>query len=168
MHYETPVENTPLMTLDEVLLAAQRAKANGASRFCMAAAWRSPKEKDLDKVAEMIKAVKALGLETCVTLGQLKAGQAQQLKEAGLDYYNHNMDTAKDKYADIVSTRVYEDRLETLGQVRKERLSVLLLWLVLPCLRALCDCLPEEQRWMKPHRHCVFLLEPTPFFTEIG
>lgn len=124
VHYETPVENKPLMALDEVLLAARAAKANGASRFCMAAAWRSPKEKDLDKVVEMITAVKDLGLETCVTLGHLKKGQAHQLKEAGLDYYNHNVDTAQDKYGEIISTRVYEDRLETLGQVREEGISV--------------------------------------------
>lgn len=124
VHHETPVENKPLMALDEVLHAAREAKANGASRFCMAAAWRSPKEKDLDKVVEMITAVKDLGLETCVTLGQLKAGQAQQLKKAGLDYYNHNVDTAKDKYEEIISTRVYEDRLETLGKVREAGISV--------------------------------------------
>lgn len=124
VHHETPVENKPLMALEEVLLAAQEAKAKGASRFCMAAAWRSPKEKDLDKVAEMIQAVKGLGLETCVTLGQLKAGQAEQLKKAGLDYYNHNVDTAKDKYEEIISTRAYEDRLETLGRVRSAGISV--------------------------------------------
>jgi len=116
-HYDSGVKNTPLLKLDEVREAAQRAKEQGAQRFCMGAAWRSPTEKQLDEVIAMIEAVKALGMETCVTLGLLKNGQAQRLKEAGLDYYNHNLDTEPDFYADIISTRTYEDRLQTLEQV---------------------------------------------------
>ncbi len=123
-HHETPVENEPMLKLEEVIEAATAAKANGASRFCMGAAWRGPKQHDVEAVAEMVKAVKGLGLETCATLGLLKDGQAEQLKDAGLDYYNHNIDTAPDKYADIISTRHYEDRLETLKHVRDAGLNV--------------------------------------------
>lgn len=124
VHHETAVENEPMLKLDQVLEAATAAKANGASRFCMGAAWRGPKQHDVEAVAEMVKAVKGLGLETCATLGLLKEGQAQQLKDAGLDYYNHNIDTAPDKYADIITTRNYEDRLETLHHVREAGLNV--------------------------------------------
>ena len=116
--YHTGVENQDLLPLESVLQAAQTAKANGASRFCMGAAWRGPKQKDLEPVIEMIKAVRGLGLETCATLGMLREGQAEQLAEAGLDYYNHNLDTAPEFYGEIVSTREYQDRLDTLGKVR--------------------------------------------------
>lgn len=122
--YHTGVENQPLMALDEVLQAAREAKANGASRFCMGAAWRSPKQKDLEPVLKMIAEVKSLGLETCATLGMLKQGQAEQLKQAGLDYYNHNLDTAPEMYGDIISTRTYQDRLETLESVRDADINV--------------------------------------------
>jgi biotin synthase len=122
--YQTGIENEPLMPLDEVLQAAREAKANGASRFCMGAAWRSPKQKDLEPVLQMISEVKALGLETCATLGMLKEGQAQQLKQAGLDYYNHNLDTAPEMYGDIISTRTYQDRLDTLDSVREADINV--------------------------------------------
>jgi biotin synthase len=116
--YQTAVENQPLMPLEEVITAAKAAKANGATRFCMGAAWRGPKDKDLKPVVEMVRAVKALGMETCVTLGQLKDGQAEQLVEAGLDYYNHNLDTSRAHYGNVVHTHSYDDRLNTLRQVR--------------------------------------------------
>ncbi|UXY14554.1 biotin synthase BioB [Chitiniphilus purpureus] len=122
--YDTGVESQSLLPVDEVLDAARQAKANGASRFCMGGAWRGPKQRDLDELKQMIAGVKALGLETCGTFGLLKDGMAEQLKEAGLDYYNHNLDTAPDKYADIVSTRHYDDRLDTLGKVRAAGLHV--------------------------------------------
>ncbi|PNS08699.1 biotin synthase BioB [Lysobacter silvestris] len=116
--YHTGVEATKLMDTDDVLERARAAKAAGASRFCMGAAWRSPKDRDIPKVAEMIRGVKALGLETCATLGMLSAPQADALKGAGLDYYNHNLDTAPDFYGDIITTRDYQDRLDTLTHVR--------------------------------------------------
>lgn len=116
--HDTAVEREPLKPLPVVLAAARAAKEKGASRFCMGAAWRNPKEKDLDAVIDMVSAVKALGLETCLTLGMLKPGQAERLKEAGLDFYNHNLDTAPEYYAEIVSTHCYEDRLDTIDQVR--------------------------------------------------
>lgn len=122
--YHTDVENEPLMQLDDVLAAAREAKDNGASRFCMGAAWRSPKQKDLEPVLKMIAEVKAMGLETCATLGMLKDGQAAQLKEAGLDYYNHNLDTAPEFYGDVITTRTYQDRLETLDSVREADINV--------------------------------------------
>ncbi len=122
--YHTEVENEPLMKLDEVLAAAQEAKDNGASRFCMGAAWRGPKQRDLEPVLKMIQEVKAMGLETCATLGMLKEGQAEQLKEAGLDYYNHNLDTAPEFYGDVITTRTYQDRLDTLGRVRSADIHV--------------------------------------------
>jgi biotin synthase len=124
VHHDTPVDNEPMLTVDQVLEAARAARANGASRFCMGAAWRGPKERDLDKTLDMIREVKALGLETCATFGLLKDGQAQKLKDAGLDYYNHNLDTAPDKYGDIIHTRDYDDRLNTLGKVREAGLNV--------------------------------------------
>ncbi len=116
--YHTGVEATKLMDTSAVVERARAAKAAGASRFCMGAAWRSPKDRDIPKVAEMIREVKALGLETCATLGMLSGDQATALKAAGLDYYNHNLDTAPDFYGDIIKTREYQDRLDTLGHVR--------------------------------------------------
>jgi len=106
------------MPLDDVLVRARAAKDSGASRFCMGAAWRAPRDKDLDKVAAMVREVKALGLETCATLGMLSSSQAQTLKDAGLDYYNHNLDTSPEYYGEIISTRCYQDRLDTLAHVR--------------------------------------------------
>ncbi len=122
--YHTDVENEPLMALDDVVAAAKEAKENGASRFCMGAAWRGPKQRDLEPVLKMIAEVKALGLETCATLGMLKDGQAEQLKEAGLDYYNHNLDTAPEFYGEVITTRTYQDRLETLERVRSQNIHV--------------------------------------------
>ncbi len=116
--YDTGVEATALMKVDEVLAAARAAQAAGATRFCMGAAWRGPKDRDIEKVAQLISAVKGLGLETCATLGMLGDGHAEALRDAGLDYYNHNIDTAPDKYADIVQTRQFEDRIDTLQRVR--------------------------------------------------
>ena len=116
--YHTGVESQPLMPLDEVVAAAHRAKDAGATRFCMGAAWRGPKQRDLEPVLDMVRAVKGLGLETCCTLGMLKDGQAEQLRDAGLDYYNHNLDTAPEDYANVISTRDYQDRLDTLERVR--------------------------------------------------
>jgi biotin synthase len=122
--YHTGVEAEPLMALDDVVQAARAAKAHGATRFCMGAAWRSPKERDLQPVLEMVRAVKDLGLEACCTLGMLKEGQAGQLREAGLDYYNHNLDTAPELYGDIITTRDYDDRLQTLERVREAGIKV--------------------------------------------
>lgn len=122
--YHTDVENEPLMPIDEVLAAARAAKESGASRFCMGAAWRSPKQKDLEPVLKMISEVKAMGLQTCATLGMLKEGQAEQLKDAGLDYYNHNLDTAPEFYGDVITTRTYQDRLDTLDRVREADINV--------------------------------------------
>lgn len=122
--YHTAVEEEPLLTLDTVVAAARAARASGATRFCMGAAWRGPKQRDLDPVLAMVRAVKVLGLETCATLGLLKEGQAEQLADAGLDYYNHNLDTAPEFYGEIVSTRDYADRLETLSRVRASGLRV--------------------------------------------
>lgn len=122
--YHTGVKNEDLMQLDEVLAAAKAAKESGASRFCMGAAWRGPKQRDLEPVLKMIEEVKALGLETCATLGMLKEGQAEQLKEAGLDYYNHNLDTAPEFYGDVITTRTYQDRLDTLERVRDADINV--------------------------------------------
>jgi biotin synthase len=118
------VDKQPMMKLDDVRAAASAARAAGASRFCMGAAWRGPKPRDLESVVEMVREVKALGLETCATLGMLKDGQAEQLKAAGLDYYNHNLDTAPDFYGDVITTRDYQDRLDTLERVRQAGLNV--------------------------------------------
>jgi biotin synthase len=123
-HYDTGLDAEKLMPLDEVIGEARAARDAGASRFCMGAAWRSPKDRDLDQVCAMIAGVKALGLETCVTLGMLTAPQAQKLKGAGLDYYNHNLDTSPDFYGKIISTRTYEDRLQTLAHVRAAGIHV--------------------------------------------
>jgi len=123
-HYDTGLAADKLIPLDDVLQAARAAQAGGAQRFCMGAAWRSPKPHHLDQVADMIRAVKALGLETCVTLGMLRDGQAEQLKAAGLDYYNHNLDTSPEFYGQIISTRTYQDRLDTLERVRHAGLNI--------------------------------------------
>jgi biotin synthase len=116
--YDTGVDATKLMSLDAVLAAARAAKAAGATRFCMGAAWRSPKDHDLDAVCAMIDGVKRLGMESCVTLGMLTADQARRLKGAGLDYYNHNLDTSPEFYGEIITTRSFDERLATLGYVR--------------------------------------------------
>src|SRR5213083_811266 len=122
--YRTGVENEPLLPLGTVLAAAHAAKQNGATRFCMGAAWRGPKQKDIEQVAQRVRAVKALGLETCATLGLLREGQAEELKAAGLDYYNHNLDTAPEFYGEIITTRTYGDRLDTLERVRRAGIKV--------------------------------------------
>jgi len=124
IRFETGLEDHDLMPLAEVREAARRAKAAGATRFCMGAAYRGPKDKDLDQIIEMVKEVKQLGMETCVTLGLLKEEQAERLAEAGLDYYNHNLDTSESYYPNIISTRTYADRLETLERVRRAGLKV--------------------------------------------
>ncbi|MBM5575547.1 biotin synthase BioB [Deefgea sp. CFH1-16] len=122
--HDTGLETEKLMDADEVIAKAAIAKENGSSRFCMGAAWRGPKNKDLAEVKKMIAGVKALGLETCATFGMLKDGQAEQLRDAGLDYYNHNLDTSEAKYGEIVTTHSYADRLDTLGKARKAGLNV--------------------------------------------
>ena len=122
--YHTGVGNEPMLALDSVVESAREAKARGATRFCMGAAWRGPKQRDLDGVLEMVKAVRALGMETCATLGMLRPGQAAQLKQAGLDFYNHNIDSSPEFYRTIVSTRSQDDRLDTLRQVREAGLHV--------------------------------------------
>jgi biotin synthase len=122
--YHTGVENEELLALDDVVSAARAAKESGASRFCMGAAWRGPRQRDLEPVLKMIEEVKALGMETCATLGMLKEGQAEQLRDAGLDYYNHNLDTAPEFYGEVISTRIYQDRLETLDRVRDAGIHV--------------------------------------------
>jgi len=124
VRHHTGVEDQDLLGVDEVVAAARAAKQSGATRFCMGAAWRGPKQRDLDKVIAMVKAVRGLGMETCATLGMLKEGQAGQLKAAGLDYYNHNIDTAPEFYGEIISTRTQHDRLETLEHVREAGLHV--------------------------------------------
>lgn len=123
-HHDTELESEPLLPLDEVIKAAKAAKAKGASRFCMGAAWRSPKERDLQPVMDMVKAVKALDMDTCMTLGMLSREQSQQLKQAGLDYYNHNLDTSPEYYAEVITTRTYQDRLDTLQHVRDADIKV--------------------------------------------
>ncbi len=122
--HDTGLEREKLMEVDEVVAAARAARDAGATRFCMGAAWRGPKDKDLDAVAGMVREVKALGLETCVTLGMLKPGQAEALKAAGLDYYNHNLDTASEFYGQVVTTHTHADRLDTLAKVRDAGIHV--------------------------------------------
>jgi biotin synthase len=122
--YHTGVDNEDMLSIEKVVAAAQCAKDNGATRFCMGAAWRGPKQRDLDKVIDMVRAVRGLGLETCATLGMLKEGQAEQLKAAGLDYYNHNIDTAPEHYGKVISTRTQGDRMDTLARVRNAGLHV--------------------------------------------
>lgn len=121
--YDTGLKAHKLMEIDDVLTKAAQAKAAGATRFCMGAAWRTPKDRDLEKVAAMVQGVRAMGLEACATLGMLTAEQAKRLKDAGLDYYNHNLDTGPDEYADIIKTRDYQDRLDTLSHVREAGLK---------------------------------------------
>ena len=122
--YDTGLEREKLMAVEKVIEEAKQARDNGSTRFCMGAAWRSPKGRDLPYVVEMIKGVKALGLETCMTLGMLDADQAQELATAGLDYYNHNLDTSPEYYGEIITTRTYQDRLDTLNHVRAAGMKV--------------------------------------------
>ena len=122
--YHTEVNDEDMMSLDKVVSAAKEARGQGASRFCMGAAWRGPKQRDIEKITEIISAVKGLGLETCATLGMLKPGQAEQLSDAGLDYYNHNLDTAPEFYGEVITTRAYQDRLNTLDSVRSAGMHV--------------------------------------------
>lgn len=123
IHYKTGVEKEALMSVDSVLEVARKAKEAGATRFCMGAAWRKPTNRQIEQTAEMVKAVKAEGLETCITLGILNLEQAKALKEAGLDYYNHNLDTSPEYYTEIITTRTYQDRLDTLENVREADLK---------------------------------------------
>lgn len=123
-HHKSAVKAEPLMPLDKVLENANQAKESGASRFCMGAAWRNLKDRDLERVADMVEGVKDLGLETCMTLGMLEEHQAKRLKEAGLDYYNHNLDTSPEFYGDVITTRTYQDRLDTLSYVRDADINV--------------------------------------------
>ncbi len=123
-HHDTGLERESLMAMEEVMTAAKEAKANGASRFCMGAAWRNPKARDMAQVIEMVKGVKALGMETCLTLGMLNDEQVGDLKQAGLDYYNHNLDTSREYYDKVVTTRSYDDRLDTIARVKKAGINV--------------------------------------------
>jgi biotin synthase len=123
-HHQVELERERLLPLEEVLEAARAARATGATRFCMGAAWRNPTDRNLDRVIEMVQAVREQGLETCMTLGMLTAEQAQRLADAGLDYYNHNLDTSPEFYGEIISTRTYQERLDTLGYVREVGMSV--------------------------------------------
>ena len=122
--FETGIKATKLMDVDTVMEGARRAKASGASRYCMGAAWRSPKDRDIDAVVEMIKGVREMGMETCMTLGMLTPDQAGRLKEAGLDYYNHNVDTSEEFYGEIITTRNFEDRIETIRHVQDAGINV--------------------------------------------
>ncbi len=122
--YDTGIERERLMAVEEVVDAARQAKAAGASRFCMGAAWRSPKPKDMETVTEMVRRVRELGMETCLTAGMLSEEQSAELREAGLDYYNHNLDTAPEFYGEVITTRTYQDRLDTLAQVREHGMKV--------------------------------------------
>ena len=122
--FDTGVKAEKMLAVDEVVRAAQAAKDAGATRFCMGAAWRAPKDRDIEKMSALVSAVKGLGMQTCATLGMLAGHQAQALKDAGLDYYNHNLDTAPEYYTDVVSTRAYQDRLDTLQHVRAAGISV--------------------------------------------
>jgi len=122
--YDTGLEREKLLPLDEVIAAAEAAKAKGSTRFCMGAAWRNPTDKNLDKVIDMIQAVRGLGMETCVTLGMLSGPQAERLKDAGLDYYNHNLDTSPEFYGNVITTRTFQDRIDTLEHVRGAGINV--------------------------------------------
>jgi biotin synthase len=124
VHHESAVEPEKLMDVEAVVDAARKAKQSGASRFCMGAAWRNPRGRNFERVVEMIERVRAEGLETCVTLGMLDAGQSERLKAAGLDYYNHNLDTSPEFYGDIITTRTYQERLDTLQNVRDAGINV--------------------------------------------
>lgn len=123
-HYDTGIQRESLLPVEQVLEAARRAKAEGATRFCMGAAWRGPRDRDLEQIAKMIEGVKALGLEVCATLGMLTDEQTRRLKEAGLDYYNHNLDTSEEYYSRIITTRTYQERLDTLERVRDAGIRV--------------------------------------------
>lgn len=123
-HAETGLKATKLMDVQAVLQAAAQAKDHGSTRFCMGAAWRNPKDKDIPALAEMVRGVRGMGLETCMTLGMLTPAQADALAEAGLDYYNHNIDTSPERYADVITTRTFEDRIETLANVRAAGINV--------------------------------------------
>jgi biotin synthase len=123
-HAETGLKATKLMDVRAVLQAAAQAKDNGSSRFCMGAAWRNPKDRDMPAIVEMVKGVRQMGMETCMTLGMLSEGQAQQLADAGLDYYNHNIDTSPERYGEVITTRTFEDRLDTLENVREAGINV--------------------------------------------
>ena len=123
-HHDAELESEALVALNEVVAAAKEAKQKGASRFCMGAAWREPKDRDMQAVKDMVKAVKDLGMETCMTLGMLSKEQAQSLKETGLDYYNHNLDTSPEFYGEVITTRTYQDRLDTLQHVRDANINV--------------------------------------------
>ncbi len=123
-HYRTDVDRERLMEVERVLDAAHKAKSAGSTRFCMGAAWKNPKERDMPHLKQMIQGVKDLGLETCMTLGMLSADQAKELSDAGLDYYNHNLDTSPEYYGNIITTRTYQDRLDTLSHVRKAGMKV--------------------------------------------
>ena len=123
-HYDTGLGKESLLPIEDVLEAARQAKSQGAGRFCMGAAWRSPNDRDIERVCTMVEGVKALGMETCVTLGMLTDSQTHRLKEAGLDYYNHNLDTSEAYYSEIITTRTYQDRLDTLARVREAGLNV--------------------------------------------
>ncbi|MFA6036513.1 MAG: biotin synthase BioB [Legionellales bacterium] len=123
-HYKTAVEKQTLIDEDTVIAKAKQAKENGSHRFCMGGAWKSPPDKDFPKVLDMVRSVKDLGMETCLTAGMLTSAQAQELKEAGLDYYNHNLDTSRDYYPEIISTHTYDDRLDTLRKVQQAGIKV--------------------------------------------
>lgn len=123
-HYKTDIKKEKLLDIDAVIEAAKHAKAQGASRFCMGAGWRTPPEKNMPEVLEMVKAVKALGMETCLTAGMLNGEQAGKLKDAGLDYYNHNLDTSREYYPEVVTTRTYDERLDTIDKVREAGINV--------------------------------------------
>ncbi len=135
--YDADLNPEALLPLNAVLKAAEQAKQQGASRFCMGAAWRSPKDRDIERVVEMVQGVKALGMETCVTLGMLTDKQTTALKAGGLDYYNHNLDTSEDYYSEVITTRTYQDRLDTLSRVRDAGINV---------------CCGESSAWASPRR----------------
>ncbi len=122
--YDSGLKSEPLMAIGDVLEAAANAKSQGATRFCMGAAWRKPKDSDIERVVEMVQGVKALGMETCVTLGMLTDDQTTRLKDGGLDYYNHNLDTSEEYYSEVITTRTYQDRLDTLERVRNSGMNV--------------------------------------------
>jgi len=122
--YDADLQPEALLPIEEVLETAKRAKEQGASRFCMGAAWRAPKDRDIERVVEMVQGVKALGMETCVTLGMLTDEQTKRLKDGGLDYYNHNLDTSEEYYSEVITTRTYQDRLDTLERVRDAGINV--------------------------------------------
>lgn len=124
VHHETGVEATKVMSPEDVLSAVRRAREAGSTRFCMGAAWRQPNERDIEKIADLVRVVKSEGLEACATLGMLADGHAEKLRDAGLDYYNHNLDTAPEMYGDIITTRDYQDRLDTLERVRNAGVKV--------------------------------------------